>query len=776
MKTIRHLSLLFILTIFSACSNGKTTQPPIVTIWTPTFPAPVLLSTPVVQPINTLAITTPSASPLPETAVSQPVVPYDMISLDRLFGFLTDLTSIQPYSGWRSAGSSGEVEAFDYVADQLAGYTNLLNLGMTVERQSFPVFMTVEFWESRLVLTVEGIEIEVPASGLRGSRYNTQLARNFDSDGGLNDSERDPITASGSVLVVETLEQLDELHEEDVRGQVIFVDFSLIDYYISEDAFDIGGKLVEVMAWEPAGLVLVTQNNNRLGKSHGTGVGDGSVFQRLDFQPKIPILYVRMEDLAPAGIKGWEDLTKIEAAQLTWDADVFSPGQSGNLIARIPGADSSQAVILGAHIDSPNSPGAIDNGAGVATLLEIARVLDETSLLPAVDLYLAWFGSHEIGIYGSAFFVSTHQELLDQTIAMLQMDCLGFPMTGSHPQILAETWSYGQFGDVRLTWLDYLNQAIQPQNIELQTENAYALLSDNSNFNAFNVPNLNLEYFDFGLMNQGRFDVHYLNYLHDPYETVELARQVGDALQGMAKTALAAAVQTGRDRPALRVAPAPSKRALYVASHTETPDMAPPTLLELGMALAWEGFDVDLIPYGQSLIASDLAEAGFVLLLPTLDYAGSAHTEWSEAEIDLLEQYVKEGGFLVITNSYYNIAMNRTLSETNEDSRQINRLTERLGIRFKVGVLNANLVKSSSEHALMSEAEYLNMWAENGVPFEIETGEVLATAEGRPIIALVDHGLGQVLVVGDIGLLMDYGGDAKNLQFLKNIAQFVSGK
>jgi hypothetical protein len=38
------------------------------------------------------------------------------------------------------------------------------------------------------------------------------------------------------------------------------------------------------------------------------------------------------------------------------------------LVLRIPCADPSQTVILGAHIDSPNSPGAFGNVSGAAAL------------------------------------------------------------------------------------------------------------------------------------------------------------------------------------------------------------------------------------------------------------------------------------------------------------------------------------------------------------------------------------------------------------------------
>ena len=147
---------------------------------------------------------------------------------------------------------------------------------------------------------------------------------------------------------------------------------------------------------------------------------------------------------------------------------------------------------------------------------------------------------------------------------------------------------------------------------------------------------------------------------------------------------------------------------------------------------------------------------------------------WSEEELSLLEQYVKAGGFLILTSSYANLAMNRMLSDANEDSRMINMLAERMGIRFKLGVLNTEMVKSDSNHYLMEEAQYLKMFTSNGVPFEIASGQVLATANLHPIIALVDYGQGQVLVLGDIGLLVDYGADAKNLNFVKNIARYAS--
>ena len=76
-----------------------------------------------------------------------------------------------------------------------------------------------------------------------------------------------------------------------------------------------------------SGVVLVTQYSNQVGESRGTLIGDGAVFLYEVPTTRVPILYVRIEDLRPAGIAGWDDLSKIEAAHLVLDSDVFSPAK-----------------------------------------------------------------------------------------------------------------------------------------------------------------------------------------------------------------------------------------------------------------------------------------------------------------------------------------------------------------------------------------------------------------------------------------------------------------
>jgi hypothetical protein len=732
---------------------------------------------------------TPEATPASAESASPPVEPagppgdpFELISQDSLFGFMEDLTAIQPYSGWRNSGTEGEAEAREYVAGKLGEFEFLQGLGLELERQSFHVFLATELWETQLHLTVGGQEVEVPADGLRGPRDDIVQALRFDSDGGLNDSARNPVVVEGPVVVVRSADEVQALSQADLRGQVVLLDYAVIDHVLlgRQRAVEIASAL---LAKEPAGLVLVTSFSNRPGESHGSFVGDQSALTWAEAGPALPTLYVRLEDMAPAGIAGWDDLAQVEAARLTWDTDVFSPGTSGNVVARIPGADPSRAVILGAHVDSPNSPGAMDDGSGSVALLEVARVLDAARFQPATDVYLVWFGSEELGLYGSYHFVSTHQELLDRALAMLQTDMLARPLDGIEAYLNLVTWSYGRLGDDRLTWPDYLGQAADRQGVGTYPVNFYGIESDNSAFTGFDVPNANLIYMNYPeMMELG--SIHYACHIHDPYDTVDLAREVGDVLEQMTRVVLTAALETGRDDPELRVAPRPDGRALFVASHTESVHMAPTTFTNLGMALAWEGFDVDMIPYGQAVTTADLEDTELVVVLPVLDYPSpegdpAVYDEaWSQEELEALEAYVAEGGLLVVSNSANRLKYFNQVLDPNEDWDDVNALAERFGISYQGGKVWATGAGTEGGHRLVQGVSSLALAANNGIPFVIERGEVLARAGGELNMALVDYGggTGQVLALADVGVLATDGGQPANLDFWLGLATYARSR
>jgi hypothetical protein len=639
--------------------------------------------------------------------------------------------------------------------------------------------LATELWETRLHLVVDGQEIEVPADGLRGPRDDLRQAIRFDSDGRFNDSRRDPAVAQGDIIPVRSAEELQAL--DDIQGKVLFLNYALIDRTIvsQQEALEIAASLIQD---RPAGLVLITEFSNQPGESHGAFIGDGSVLDWVREEPVPPTLYARLEDLVAAGIEGWEDLAKIESARLTWDADVFAPGTSGNLIAHIPGLDASRAVILGAHIDSPNAPGALDDGSGSAILLEVARVLDAARFQPPVDLYLAWFGSEELSLYGSSHFVATHQELLDRTLAMLQIDCLTRPLDGLQAELKLVTWPYGRLGDARMPWPDYLVEAAGKHGIEVAAEAVYVVYSDNSGFGGFDVPHADLIYEP--LSNAGA-SVHYLGHLHDPYDTVALVREVGDVLEEMARIALIAAVDAADEGGSLRTTPARQQRAVFVASHTEAVHMSPVTFTELGMTLASQGFDVDLVPYGKAVAAADLEGADLVVALPVVDYASPAagaeayDEAWTEDEVRVLQDYATGGGLLVLTNSARRLKYGNAGLDANEDWHDANALASVFGFVYREDPWQEAEARVQGRHPLVEGVRKLEMGGGSPVAFALPgdgQAQVLALAGDQPAVALLDVGQagGQVLILADAGMLTSGWGEPRNLTFWRNLAQYAA--
>ncbi|MBN1136639.1 MAG: M28 family peptidase [Anaerolineae bacterium] len=780
-KSINLLTVIALL-ILAGCATGPQADH---TTSAPTEPpAPTALSPADVAPPPSVE-TTPGAGET-DPAVLPGADPFTLVSQDSLFAYLEDLTAIQPYSGWRNSGSLGEQEALDYVQERLAEFGYLQGLGLEVERQEFRVFLATELWDSQLRLTVGGREVDVPASGLRGDRDSVVQALYFDSDGELDDAERDPVVVAGPVAVIHSADEIGALTAAGLRGKVAFVDYAVVDRSVM-DPQRATAIASDLLAREPAGVVLVTRNSNKIGESHGAFVGDLAAFnwaERRGDEPT-PVLYARLEDLAPAGIDSLDDLAQVEAARLTWDADVSSPATSGNLAARIPGADSSQALILGAHIDSPNAPGAMDDGSGSAILLEVARILDAARFQPAVDLYLVWFGSEELGLYGSAHFVSTHQELLDRTVGMLQFDCLSHPLDGIDARLDLVGWSYGRLGDDSLAWPDFLSQAAAQRGVEVGVTDSYTPWSDNSPFAGYDVPNADLIYMNEEEM-EATGSLHYGAHIHDPYDTVDLV--LGDVLEEMARVALAAVVDTRGDAWSLRATPRADRRAVLIGSHTEAVHMTPAGLTDFGMALSMEGFDVDLIPYGQVVTAADLEDADLAIVLPLLDYPGPGggpelyDEAWSADEVAALEQYVAGGGLLVLTNSANRLKYYNRVLDPNEDSADANDLSGRFGVTFEDRTLATGNVRVTGSSPLAQGSRQLAIARNNGVRFGLVEGaqfEIVAETGGQTVVALVRYGDagGEVLVLADLSILGSSGEPTlANLPFWRNLAGYARNR
>lgn len=89
-------------------------------------------------------------------------------------------------------------------------------------------------------------------------------------------------------------------------------------------------------------------------------------------------------------------------------ASSFLAGAIENVLARKKGAGNGRAVLLVAHYDSvPTGPGANDDGAGVATLLETARALTAGTPLQN-DIIFLFTDAEETGLLGARAFLAEH--------------------------------------------------------------------------------------------------------------------------------------------------------------------------------------------------------------------------------------------------------------------------------------------------------------------------------------------------------------------------------
>jgi hypothetical protein len=84
-------------------------------------------------------------------------------------------------------------------------------------------------------------------------------------------------------------------------------------------------------------------------------------------------------------------------------------GQSGNVIAEVPGRDPTlPPVLVGGHLDSwDQGTGAIDDATGVAIATAAAkRVMDAGR--PLRTIRIVWFGAEEFGLFGGQDYLKKH--------------------------------------------------------------------------------------------------------------------------------------------------------------------------------------------------------------------------------------------------------------------------------------------------------------------------------------------------------------------------------
>ncbi len=115
-----------------------------------------------------------------------------------------------------------------------------------------------------------------------------------------------------------------------------------------------------------------------------------------------------------------------KALTLTADIDVDSRRnvESYNVIGELRGTTRpDEVVVLGAHLDSWDlGTGALDNGANVALLIDVARQMKRLGIRPERTVRFALWNGEEQGIYGSAAYTRQHEAELDRHVMAASFD------------------------------------------------------------------------------------------------------------------------------------------------------------------------------------------------------------------------------------------------------------------------------------------------------------------------------------------------------------------
>lgn len=94
------------------------------------------------------------------------------------------------------------------------------------------------------------------------------------------------------------------------------------------------------------------------------------------------------------------------------ERDILGMGRVDNIVATLPGTNSTGTIYLAAHYDSVSSgPGANDDAVGVAAVLETLRALRASGATLRNDVVALLTDGEEQGLLGAEAFVAAHPEL-----------------------------------------------------------------------------------------------------------------------------------------------------------------------------------------------------------------------------------------------------------------------------------------------------------------------------------------------------------------------------
>jgi hypothetical protein len=220
-----------------------------------------------------------------------------------------------------------------------------------------------------------------------------------------NSASTGPEGITGEVVGFDTLAALEAAPDAAVRGKIVFVSHAMPRTMDGSGYGYFGGPRRQgpSIASRKGALAIVI-------RSIGTDYHRNPHSGVMSFAPGVKPI--------PAGALPLPDAEQLQrilkrGKPVTMHLTLVShagKGQSGNVIAEVPGRDPKlPPVLVGGHLDSwDQGTGAIDDAAGVAIATAAAkRIMDAGR--PLRTIRVVWFGAEEPGLFGGISYMRKHQ-------------------------------------------------------------------------------------------------------------------------------------------------------------------------------------------------------------------------------------------------------------------------------------------------------------------------------------------------------------------------------
>lgn len=323
---------------------------------------------------------------------------------------LRDLQSLTDRVGGRATGSSANARAVEW------GLARFRDAG--VDARAEPFTMPVRWLERSASATIRGDGVEYTAA-VAAMPFSTPTpatgttAPLLDAGyGKKEDFERLGAGVRGAFLLV----QQDEL--KDVDG--LFREYGA-SAEIEQRAFAAGVGGIVYMGSRPYNTLY----------RHNVSIGAANTRPML----------VMEHDAAEKALRLLRSGSRLTLTERI-DIEGGGPYQASNVIGEIRGVTKpDEIVIIGAHLDSWDlGNGALDNGANVALVIDVARQMKRLGLRPARTIRFALWNGEEQGMVGSFGYTKTHASELDRHVMAGSIDIgcgriNGF-YTGGRPEIV----------------------------------------------------------------------------------------------------------------------------------------------------------------------------------------------------------------------------------------------------------------------------------------------------------------------------------------------------